>query len=210
MPADGILAVWHEHFLLCLPAFSHLKLTALVSRSRDGELAARACQSFGYNVARGSSSRGGAEGLLQLARRLSSQGGWAAVVVDGPRGPRRQSKPGILWLARQTGRPVTAASAMASPSLRARNWDQTVIPAPFAAVTLKLAKPCMPETTEDLDRVMRENDRLNYAGECFGVDASSGAGILGSGLIRPGASSHSGGITGSFSGSPEAAAMNQS
>lgn len=157
LPASGILALWHEHFLLCLPAFTHLKLRALASQSRDGDWATRACRGFGYAVARGSSSRGGSEALLQLARELSSAGGWAALTVDGPRGPRHVSKPGALWLSRRTGLPITAVSASVSPALRSRSWDGSTLPLPFARIRLRVAPPCFPEQPSDLDRVLESN-----------------------------------------------------
>ena len=155
--ASGILAVWHEDFLLCLPAFRRLRLRALVSHSRDGERAALACRAFGYGVIRGSSSRGGAQALRALVRELKRDGGWAALVVDGPRGPRRKCKPGILWLSEQTGIPVTAASARAFPARRLNNWDQSVLPAPFASVRLRLTDPLRPDGVAALDRLMADN-----------------------------------------------------
>ncbi len=162
--ASGLLALWHEQLLLCLPAFTHLRLRALVSRSRDGAWAAALCRGLGYETARGSSSRGGAAALRSLARDLESRGGWAAVVVDGPQGPPRRCKPGVVWLARRTGLPITVVAGTASPSGRAGSWDGCVIPAPFARVRLRLAAPCRPETTDDLDALMAAHAAGRAAG----------------------------------------------
>ncbi len=132
-------------------------MRVLVSRSRDGDIGAFACEQMGYEAVRGSSSRGGAAALIALARELSGRGGWAAIVVDGPRGPRRQSKPGAVWLAQKTGIPITAVTAEAFPAVRTKSWDHGVIPLPFARVKLRLMPPFFPESPEALDRMMEGN-----------------------------------------------------
>jgi lysophospholipid acyltransferase (LPLAT)-like uncharacterized protein len=157
LPRSGILALWHEDFLLCLPAFARRGMRVLISRSRDGDWAAWACGRFGYGTARGSSSRGGASALQGLARELIESGGWAVLVVDGPRGPARKSKPGALWLSQTCGVPIVAAAARAEPSIRLRNWDRTRLPAPFARVTVALAAPGFPQSPEELDLEMAKN-----------------------------------------------------
>ena len=154
LPETGILALWHEHMLPCLSAFAGRGMRVLVSQSRDGDIGALACERLGYSAVRGSSSRGGAAALKTLARALSTRGGWVALIVDGPRGPRRKSKPGAVWLSEKTGIPVTAVAAKAVPALRAGNWDRTAIPLPFARVRLRLAPPFFPASAEELDKAM--------------------------------------------------------
>src|SRR3982750_3446386 len=114
LPDSGILVLWHEHMLLCLPAFRRMNMRVLISHSEDGELGARAAERLGYRAVRGSSSRGGVTALKTLARALRETGGWVAVVADGPRGPRRASKPGAAWLAETTGLPLYCVSAVSS------------------------------------------------------------------------------------------------
>jgi lysophospholipid acyltransferase (LPLAT)-like uncharacterized protein len=79
------------------------------------------------------------------------------LVVDGPRGPARKSKPGALWLSQTCGVPIVAAAARAEPSIRLRNWDRTRLPAPFARVTVALAAPGFPQSPEELDLEMAKN-----------------------------------------------------
>jgi len=74
----------------------------LVSWSRDGSLQARALGMQGLSVVRGSSSRGGARGLVRVVRRMR-EGRDAAFAVDGPKGPPGVVKGGIVAAARAAG-----------------------------------------------------------------------------------------------------------
>jgi lysophospholipid acyltransferase (LPLAT)-like uncharacterized protein len=59
--------------------------------ARDGELVARFVARFGFEVVRGSSSRGGAEALRMLARSIRD--GYDVVVVPDGRGARAMVRP---------------------------------------------------------------------------------------------------------------------
>src|SRR5687767_5727944 len=100
-----IYAVWHGRILMCPWVNERLReshgaraVTALVSRSRDGELIARYVERFAMRVVRGSSTRGGAMALRALAATLRQHGD-VVIIPDGPRGPRRQVAPGVVALA---------------------------------------------------------------------------------------------------------------
>src|SRR5262249_54963783 len=60
-----IYTIWHGQILLMPYLYGRrLRIHALMSRSRDGEILARFAQGFGFTVVRGSSSRGGVRALL--------------------------------------------------------------------------------------------------------------------------------------------------
>lgn len=132
--------VWHKDFLVVLDYFRRRGLAVMVSRSRDGELVARALRRLGYATVRGSSSAGGREALAALkAHVLGGRG--SAIVADGPRGPARRAKMGCVVAARDTGAPILTAVCAASPCLRLRNWDRTEIPLPGARIVLAFGEP---------------------------------------------------------------------
>ncbi|HTW61963.1 MAG TPA: DUF374 domain-containing protein, partial [Terracidiphilus sp.] len=81
-----IFCFWHQCVLPCAVYFRRTGATILISRSFDGELIARTLALFGYRAVRGSSSRGGREGLLGL-KSVIDEGGPAIFTADGPRGP---------------------------------------------------------------------------------------------------------------------------
>lgn len=154
MPERAVILLWHEHLPICIRAFAGKSIHVLISRSADGEWAARACMESGYRVHRGSTSRGSLGGLRALARALESGPALAGMALDGPRGPRRSAKPGSLWLARATGAPVVPAYAVPSRAFRLGSWDRALIPWPFSRVEMRLGEPFHPETLEEIEAAM--------------------------------------------------------
>lgn len=155
LPARAIILLWHEHLPACIRAFSGRGIDVLISRSRDGGWAADACARFGYRVHRGSSSRGSMGGLRDLARALETGSGLAGMALDGPRGPRRMPKAGSAWLARRANAPVLPVRIDAPWAFRLKSWDRSLIPFPFAKVTVFLGEPFHPESGEEIGAAMR-------------------------------------------------------
>lgn len=62
--ADGraVYATWHQRMPYHFHFFGSRHVTMMISRSRDGEYAARIAQWLGFKNVRGSSTRGGAGG----------------------------------------------------------------------------------------------------------------------------------------------------
>jgi lysophospholipid acyltransferase (LPLAT)-like uncharacterized protein len=129
-------------------------MRVLISSSRDGDFGAAAATRLGYQVVRGSSSRGGTQALLQIARMLKTEGGWIALVADGPRGPRGVCKPGAVWLSKTCGLPVVGVTAGAPHGFTLGGWARVRVPFPFTTVNLMLSCPFFPETTEDVEKAM--------------------------------------------------------
>lgn len=124
-----IFAIFHgEIFPLC---YLHKEegVTVVVSLSRDGELIAQILKRLGYNLARGSSSREGLKALLNAARKMRRDGTDVVFTVDGPRGPRHESKPGIVYLAsRSRAHIVPARVEMSTRYIFSKSWDQLALP----------------------------------------------------------------------------------
>ena len=135
-----IFMLWHGHLLVGLWQHRSEGVQILISEHRDGEIIARIGQSLGYGAVRGSTSRGGARSLLELARRLSS-GADVAITPDGPRGPARTVAPGALVAAQRSGAGMIAVGVHASRAWRLRSWDRFLIPKPFARVTVAYRGP---------------------------------------------------------------------
>jgi lysophospholipid acyltransferase (LPLAT)-like uncharacterized protein len=132
--------VWHKDFLFALDFFRRRKIVVMVSRSKDGELVARSLHRLGYRTVRGSSSAGGREALSELTDLVRA--GWgSAIIADGPRGPARQAKIGCVLAGRNSGAPLIPWGCHATPNIIARNWDRTLIPKPFAKITVAFGKP---------------------------------------------------------------------
>lgn len=154
--APAIYVAWHARLLLLPYLYRRRGLFALVSRSEDGSMIADLVRRFGFVTVRGSSSRGGAEGLRALARAIG-EGHSVVVVPDGPRGPRQVLKAGVVVLARLTGAPVVPAALAASSEWRARSWDEFRIPKPFSRCVVRFGEPIL--VLRDIDAAGEETAR---------------------------------------------------
>jgi lysophospholipid acyltransferase (LPLAT)-like uncharacterized protein len=131
-----------------------------VSRSRDGDLIAAVLTALGYHPRRGSSTRGGTAVLRQLYR-LVKDGVTVSVQTDGPQGPARVSKIGVVTLARLSQRPITPVAFSASPCLRFRSWDRPLLPLPFARVACLYGEPMAVAEHTDEEAEQRVRERLD-------------------------------------------------
>jgi lysophospholipid acyltransferase (LPLAT)-like uncharacterized protein len=137
----GLGATWHCNLLPGTVFFRNRGIAMCVSRSRDGDLIAAVLRQVGYaEPRRGSSSRGGSTALRQLVRTLQS-GVSVGLLTDGPRGPARRSKIGVVGLARLAGVPITPFALSARPRLRLPSWDRMLLPLPFARVVCHFGDP---------------------------------------------------------------------
>jgi lysophospholipid acyltransferase (LPLAT)-like uncharacterized protein len=135
-----IFALWHGHLLPLLWHHRRQGVVILISEHRDGELVARAAESLGYGLIRGSSTRGADRALISLVRELKS-GHEVAITPDGPRGPAETFAPGALVAAQRSDSFILPVAASADRAWRLRSWDRFVIPKPFARVTIAYATP---------------------------------------------------------------------
>ncbi len=131
-------AFWHNRIFLAPYYFRRRGVVVMTSRSFDGEYIARFIQRFGFGVARGSSTRGGASALVEMVR-LVRAGHPAAFTVDGPKGPRGVVKTGAALLAKKTGQPLLPFTFNARRKLELNSWDRFQIPLPFTRVDVRIA-----------------------------------------------------------------------
>ena len=100
-----IIAFWHERQLMMPLTYRGTQAHILISQHQDGEIIARIVERFGFKAIRGSSTRGGAIALRELIR-IGRSGADLVVTPDGPKGPRRVVKLGVVQLAKATGLPI--------------------------------------------------------------------------------------------------------
>jgi lysophospholipid acyltransferase (LPLAT)-like uncharacterized protein len=157
-PTTGIFCFWHRCTLPCGWYFRKFRCSILISRSFDGELIARTLGLLGYGAVRGSSSRGGAAGLLALQgvieRRLP-----VVFTADGPRGPIYQTKIGPVKLAQMTGQAMGSFYLLPERAWVMRSWDRFLIPKPFSRVAVSWARK-VPAPAPDADAATLELTRL--------------------------------------------------
>lgn len=135
-----IFALWHGHLLPLLWHHRGQGVLVLISEHRDGEMVARAAESLGYGLIRGSTTRGADRALISLVRELKS-GHEVAITPDGPRGPAETFAPGALVAAQRSDSFILPVAASADRAWRLRSWDRFMIPKPFARVTIAYTTP---------------------------------------------------------------------
>jgi len=154
-------ALWHRHLVVYGDFFRKLRFVVLVSRSRDGEIGARVANRLGFVTVRGSSSSGGAEALKETIEYVK-RGHTVAFVADGPRGPAREAKMGVVIAAMKSGRPIVPVACAISKAIRAKSWDRTEIPVPGSRVVVAFGAPIpvsADASREDCERLRQEVTR---------------------------------------------------
>jgi hypothetical protein len=134
-----ILITWHGRILTSIAHYGpRYRPHTMISQSRDGERISAVAGPLGVIPVRGSSSRGGARALL-AAVRLLEKGHVLAHVVDGPRGPAGEIKPGLMLMAQRSGAVIAPMySASRHHWTATRSWDRMELPLPWTRVLYRL------------------------------------------------------------------------
>jgi lysophospholipid acyltransferase (LPLAT)-like uncharacterized protein len=152
-----VFLLWHEVLLPLLWHHRRQDIAIVVSENRDGQYLADFALALGYRAVRGSSSRGAARALLGAVRELQA-GRAVAFTPDGPRGPRRELKVGVVAAAQRGGGVIVPIHARADRAWRLDSWDRFLIPQPGALVTVVYGRPFEVEPGEGgLANGMRES-----------------------------------------------------
>jgi lysophospholipid acyltransferase (LPLAT)-like uncharacterized protein len=135
-----IYAFWHGRMIL--PAYTHRGegVAILISRHGDGEIIARIVERLGFVPIRGSTTRGGFPGLLEMLR-AAERGHDLAFTPDGPKGPRFVVQQGVVFAAQKTGLPIIPSGIAAGSAWVLKSWDAFQIPKPFSRACIVCAEP---------------------------------------------------------------------
>jgi lysophospholipid acyltransferase (LPLAT)-like uncharacterized protein len=110
----------------------------MVSRSRDGDFIAGIVKKTGFIPVRGSSSRGGKEALREMVSAITKQG-IGAHILDGPTGPAREVKAGLLAMAQRTGAVICPVYLVCEKCWIFNSWDRFMVPKPFSRVLISFS-----------------------------------------------------------------------
>lgn len=144
-----IFSHWHGD-IQAIVAFSRFySVVSIASVSKDGEIITRVLEKLGLKMARGSSSKKGAQGLRALIR-LARAGNIPVIPADGPRGPRHQPKPGVFELSKILGaRIYPGGIACSSEWILQKAWDKASLPKLFSKIILCWGTPVEALTDSD-------------------------------------------------------------
>lgn len=108
----------------------------MISQSRDGDFISRVVQHIGWIPVRGSSSRGGKEALRAMVEGVTKNR-IGAHIVDGPTGPPRIIKPGLLLLAMNADACISSGTVSYANAWAFSSWDRFRVPKPFSRVLFR-------------------------------------------------------------------------
>ncbi len=153
-----IYLLWHETLLPLLWVHRDQGIAIIVSQGREGRYLSDYASGVGYTLLQGSSSRGGARALLGAVRALAS-GRQVAITPDGPRGPRREMKGGVVLAAERSGAWILPLHCVAGKAWRLGSWDRMVVPKPMSSLLVGYGEPFrIVRGSEGLEQGMRRCD----------------------------------------------------
>jgi len=162
-----VLAFFHGRLFLLAQSLLGWPAVVMISSSYLGEIQTRIVHNFGYTTIRGSRSRAGPRVLAKMVGHVR-KGSIGFFAVDGPRGPGREVKPGVVFVAKKLNVPVVPISTSAWPSVILKSlWDRFLLPLPFSKVIIHLGEPIYLENDlseeciqEDCLRIGRSLEKL--------------------------------------------------
>ncbi|SDF54737.1 lysophospholipid acyltransferase family protein [Bosea robiniae] len=178
-----IFAMWHgQHLMIPFARPDWMPACSLVSRHGDGGFNAVALRELGIGAIRGSGAlgkkireKGGAAAFLAMVRRLAT-GDTMVLTADVPKRARIVG-PGIIALARASGRPIRAVAVVTSRRIDFNSWDRASIGLPFGRCAIVVGEPIL--VARDADEATQEAARLAVQASLDDVHAR-GYAIVGS------------------------------
>ena len=171
--APAIITMWHgQHFLAPFAQRPHDRGKVLISRHRDAEINAIACERLGIETIRGSGDMGvgfikkGGIGAFHALLDALKDNYSVGLTADVPK-TARVAGLGIVMLARESGRPIIPIALATSRRYVLNNWDKTTINLPFGRGAAVCGEPvwvpagASDETLEQCRRQLEDN--LNAA-----------------------------------------------
>lgn len=138
-----IYAMWHAHECCIFGLKDKGNVNVLISRSVDGEIIARASEKLGFQSVRGSKGKkGSVEATMKLIEKLKANQD-IAIMVDGPSGPNRKVKEGVIKIAKMSGAPIVPV-VWYSPDfnfLKLPSWDNFTYPLGYARLINLYGEP---------------------------------------------------------------------
>jgi lysophospholipid acyltransferase (LPLAT)-like uncharacterized protein len=148
--APMIVTAWHgQAFMLPFVRPRSYAVDVLASRHADGEVIARTLVRLGCGVIRGSGApdpsdmhkKGAVAGFRGMVTALA-EGRSVALTADFLKNARRQVGPGVIALARMSGRPIVPVAFVSSRRREiGSSWDRTTVSLPFGRAACVIGDP---------------------------------------------------------------------
>ena len=159
---SSIMIFWHGRIFMASYYFRNRGIVVMTSRHRDGDYIAEVIRRFGYEVARGSSSRGSLSAAREALESVRN-GKDVGFAIDGPRGPRYVVKRGPTYIAWKSGHPILPFNVSVERKWQLNSWDHFQIPKPFSRVRVEIGEPIYIAADVSKERLAEYDGRVQEA-----------------------------------------------
>ena len=163
-----IIAVWHGHLLSVFHDLKDEKVNAVAGTHKDADLISKVAEKWGWSMIRGSSKEKGSIAYKGMIKSLKIPGSILFITPDGPTGPRRIPKPGIIRAAQATDAVIIPTSVFSTKSWEFTNWDTFYLEKPFGKIFIEYGSPIefdkkmqLDDCTTDFIRAMEQTESNN-------------------------------------------------
>ena len=137
-----IFAVWHGHLLSIVHDLRQMKVNALAGTHKDADLISQIATNWGWNMIRGSSKEKGAEAYKSMLRLLNNSAkSLLFITPDGPSGPPKIPKRGVIRLAQKSQTAIIPIRVEYSKRWEFKNWDTFFLAKPFGKILIDYGEP---------------------------------------------------------------------
>ena len=152
-----LYALWHCNQLSVYGIQNKSELNILVSRSKDGEIVAYSAEQMGFKAIRGSKGKQGAvEASMNIISALNA-GENCAMMVDGPKGPPKKVKDGIIKLAKMAGAPIVPMMwySINPTFVSFPSWDKLRMPIYHTNIINLYGEPIYVKEEDDIEEARK-------------------------------------------------------
>tara|TARA_Y100000739_G_C20465391_1_gene398746 strand:- start:241 stop:876 length:636 start_codon:yes stop_codon:yes gene_type:complete len=136
-----ILCVWHAHLLSIVYDLKKLSINALAGTHRDADIISQIALKWGWKVIRGSSKENGDIAFRKIYRLLKKRNEILFITPDGPTGPPKIPKLGIIRAAQKTGASIIPIGVYSTKNWGFTNWDTFYLEKPFGKIFIEYGPP---------------------------------------------------------------------
>ena len=146
-----VLSCWHGQLLTSFMHLADKNHYGLAGLNKDGELISRIGIKLGWKMLRGSSSKGGSKIFVKIVKILRQPSSLVGITPDGPKGPERIPKPGVIKAAQKTGALIIPVSAISTKNWQFTNWHTFFLEKPFGKIFLQYGEPLQLDPEHDFE-----------------------------------------------------------
>ena len=136
-----ILCVWHARLLSVVHNLKNEKVNALAGTHQDADIISRVAASWGWNMIRGSSKEKGDLAYRKIFKILREKQNIFFITPDGPTGPPKIPKLGIIRASQKTQTKVIPIGVYSTKNWGFTNWDTFFLEKPFGKLFIKYGAP---------------------------------------------------------------------